>query len=131
HCFIEARPDGYYITDNNSSNGTFLNGERVQQAMLKSGDRIEFGRNGSAGLIQVEAAAADEPPESFRLNELAGFSSAAINVPTNMQNSVANIGLGQVAVAPSEKKVGKYLGVALTIFVMVFLSLIVVGIMFL
>lgn len=131
HCFIEARPDGYYITDNNSSNGTFLNGERVQQAVLKSGDRIEFGRNGSAATVHIDGGAADEPPESFRLNQLAEYSSAAVNAPANLQNSVANIGLGQIAVAPSEKKVGKYLGVALTIFVMVFLSLIVVGIMFL
>jgi RsiW-degrading membrane proteinase PrsW (M82 family) len=131
HCFIEARPDGYYITDNNSSNGTFLNGERVQQTMLKSGDRIEFGRNGSAATVHIDGAAFDEPPESIRLNQLAEYSSAAIHAPVNLQNSVANIGLGQIAVAPSEKKVGKYLGVALTIFTMVFLSLIVVVIMFL
>ena len=26
HAFIEARPDGFYVTDNKSTNGTLLNG---------------------------------------------------------------------------------------------------------
>ena len=35
HAFIEAKPDGYYLTDNNSTNGTFLNGRQVQTARIK------------------------------------------------------------------------------------------------
>jgi len=29
HCFIEARTDGFYITDNSSTNGTFVNGQQI------------------------------------------------------------------------------------------------------
>ncbi len=132
HCFIEAKPDGYYLTDNNSSNGTFLNGERIQQSMLHEGDRIDFGKNGSSATVHLQGdSQAVQAPENFRMNELAQYSSAAIKVPDNLQNSMASIGLGQVAVAPTNKNVGKYVGIGLTIFMMIFLSLIVVGIMFL
>lgn len=130
HCFIEAKPDGYYLTDNGSSNGTYLNGERIQQTILRDGDRIDFGKNGSSATVRLQIDE-PQPPVSFRLNELQEFNAIAVNVPDNLQNSMASIGLGQIAVAPPNKNVGKYVGVALTIFMMIFLSLIVVGIMFL
>lgn len=34
----------YYLTDLGSSNGTFVNSQRVQQHVLKSGDRVQIGR---------------------------------------------------------------------------------------
>src|SRR5688500_18930956 len=46
HAFIEAKADGYYITDNQSTNGTLVNGNRIDTAQLHSGDTIQFGRNG-------------------------------------------------------------------------------------
>ena len=42
HAFIEAKADGYYLTDNNSTNGTFLNGAPVTAANLSSGDTIQL-----------------------------------------------------------------------------------------
>jgi RsiW-degrading membrane proteinase PrsW (M82 family) len=53
HCFIEAKPDGFYLTDNKSTNGTILNGEKVVSAKLNSGDRVQFGKNGVEALIQI------------------------------------------------------------------------------
>ncbi len=38
HAFIEAKADGYYLTDNESTNGTILNGERIQMSKIQSGD---------------------------------------------------------------------------------------------
>ena len=46
HAFIELKPDGFYLTDYNSTNGTFLNGQKINTAKLNSGDIIQFGKNG-------------------------------------------------------------------------------------
>ena len=43
HCQITETPDGHVIEDLGSSNGTFVNGKRVETTSLKSGDRITLG----------------------------------------------------------------------------------------
>lgn len=41
HCVIRELPDGTcLIEDLNSSNGTFLNGKRIRQTVIKEGDRL-------------------------------------------------------------------------------------------
>ncbi|HBE83173.1 MAG TPA: hypothetical protein DDW24_10385, partial [Blastocatellia bacterium] len=54
HAFIEAKQDGFYITDNNSTNGTLVNGSRVQTAKINNGDTVQFGRNGVTASIRIE-----------------------------------------------------------------------------
>ncbi len=45
HCRVTALPGGELeVRDLNSTNGTFVNGERVENAVLESGDRIQVGR---------------------------------------------------------------------------------------
>lgn len=44
HAIIVPRPAGARVLDDRSSNGTFVNGVRVQQAELASGDVIVLGR---------------------------------------------------------------------------------------
>src|SRR4029079_11891367 len=39
HCRIESVPDGIWIVDLKSANGTFVNGERVTRHKLADGDR--------------------------------------------------------------------------------------------
>lgn len=44
HAFIYPRDDGYVVRDNNSKNGTFLNGKRIQaETELKKGDEVLIG----------------------------------------------------------------------------------------
>ncbi|MFH1227416.1 MAG: FHA domain-containing serine/threonine-protein kinase [Planctomycetota bacterium] len=43
HFKIESRMDGYYLIDSGSMNGTFVNGTRVQEKLLKIGDMIQVG----------------------------------------------------------------------------------------
>ncbi len=43
HCCIEQREDGLYLRDLGSSNGTFHNQQRVQEAKLEAGDRVTIG----------------------------------------------------------------------------------------
>jgi len=45
HCRLTALPDGQLeVRDLESTNGTFVNGKRVEVARLSSGDRLQVGR---------------------------------------------------------------------------------------
>jgi pSer/pThr/pTyr-binding forkhead associated (FHA) protein len=44
HAILVPRPSGARVLDDRSSNGTFVNGRRVQQADLHDGDVIVLGR---------------------------------------------------------------------------------------
>ena len=43
HAYIEVRGTTYTVTDQNSNNGTFVNGESVTEAVVRSGDELTFG----------------------------------------------------------------------------------------
>lgn len=53
HAFIERKLDGYYLTDYNSTNGTFVNGQKITTTKLNSGDTVHFGKNGAEGEIFI------------------------------------------------------------------------------
>lgn len=44
HCRITARADTLVVEDLRSTNGTFVNGRRVERATLGEGDRLTIGR---------------------------------------------------------------------------------------
>jgi RsiW-degrading membrane proteinase PrsW (M82 family) len=128
HAFIEAKSDGFYLTDNNSLNGTHVNGERIHRVQLHPGDTIEFGRKGVSASVQVERSATvpDQSAAQFQqIQQVAGRHT------DNFQNSMSNIGLGQLEAVPEPSRTGRYVGIGFTIFAIVFMALIVVAIMFL
>ena len=43
HAKIQLQADGIWIEDLASTNGTFVNGEKIKRAKLKEGDRVLFG----------------------------------------------------------------------------------------
>ena len=57
HCILEIAPPQCFLRDLSSTNGTFVNGIRVETAHLKHGDRIQGGET----VLEVEVAA--EPSE--------------------------------------------------------------------
>lgn len=134
HAFIEARPDGYYVTDNQSTNGTLLNGTLVTTTKLNSGDIIQFGKNGVTANVIIEPPTNPQyslPQEDFRKEQITQFNQLAQNESVSFQTSIANFGLGANAAKTEPDNTGKYIGIGITLFVIVFLSLIVVGLMFL
>ena len=128
HAFIEARSDGFYITDNNSLNGTMVNGYRIQKAKVNSGDNIQFGRNGVSATAHIDAVA--PPLADLAAVQLQQFREAEKQKPDNLQHSMANIGLGHLEAVPEPSRTGRFVGIGLTIFAVVFLSLIVIAITF-
>jgi pSer/pThr/pTyr-binding forkhead associated (FHA) protein len=44
HCRLSAGASELEVVDLESTNGTFVNGERITRAMLKQGDRLGVGR---------------------------------------------------------------------------------------
>jgi len=86
HCYIETKPDGFYLSDNGSTNGTFVNGERIQTVKLNSGDRLQFGKNGVTAAVEIETASSQ--PTSVMPN----FEQSAetrFHVPEIKQSDVA------------------------------------------
>ena len=44
HCRLEAGPTAVEVVDLSSTNGTFVNDERIDRASLTTGDRLRVGR---------------------------------------------------------------------------------------
>src|SRR5262245_35674953 len=44
HCRLEAGPESVNVIDLSSTNGTFVNGKRVERARLAEGDCLRVGR---------------------------------------------------------------------------------------
>ncbi|MBA2378656.1 MAG: PrsW family intramembrane metalloprotease [Blastocatellia bacterium] len=113
HAFIEAKADGFYLTDNKSTNGTLVNGKTVTSAKLASGDIIKFGRRGVEASISIEES--DDATEDARV-----FPAPSVN------DSFAQIGVGNVhAEAEREVSIGRvffYIGLTATIVLMAFLG---------
>ncbi len=61
HCELVHQPGGWSVRDLGSSNGTYLNGERILERPLKDGDRLRLGQSElefKEGAAPVEAAPA-------------------------------------------------------------------------
>lgn len=72
HAKLTLRPDGIEVQDLESSNGTFVNGERVTTAVVRHGDRLRIGRLlfSVTAFGQEAAAAAVSPEERNKLIRL-------------------------------------------------------------
>ncbi|OGV43794.1 MAG: hypothetical protein A2X46_08880 [Lentisphaerae bacterium GWF2_57_35] len=94
HCGIRLWDGDFYIKDLKSRNGTYVNGERVELAKLKAGDRIQVGsmafsfdQNGTAGadvaLQEVEKQMADGKGYGTILREIVHNMDGGIEAATS------------------------------------------------
>ena len=79
HCLLEIAPPQAFLRDLGSTNGTFVNGIRVETAHLKHGDRIQGGET----VLEVEVAGDpnDSPyvPGSLEMSEPSLITVACLN----------------------------------------------------
>ncbi|MFO1490854.1 MAG: FHA domain-containing protein [Kiritimatiellia bacterium] len=68
HCGIRLWDGEYFAKDLQSKNGTYLNGEKIEMARIKAGDRIRVGATVLA--VEDENSGADVPGTETSLNTL-------------------------------------------------------------
>lgn len=61
HLELVQRDDGIWLQDKDSTNGTKVNGKRVQEVLLKDGDEILIGTSVAAEFFQKTAADSSTP----------------------------------------------------------------------
>ncbi len=71
HCQVEVNGDEVVVTDLNSTNGTYVNGSRIESRRIRPGDRVSLGRVEMA-LVQEEGDATVEEPRASLEHETVG-----------------------------------------------------------
>jgi len=79
HCRIEKRPQGYFLKDLQSKNGTYLNGERVLEAPLKAYDEIQIGN--STFIYRENLKLKTDIPELFYKSKNISWNSELKKIP--------------------------------------------------
>jgi len=72
HAQIVLEGGEFYLVDQGSKHGTFVNGERIQRQKLERNDRMEFGARDSAYLIFNPAHATSNTAREF-LSQISGI----------------------------------------------------------
>jgi len=110
HAYINAQPDGFYITDNQSTNGTLLNRNRIETARLSDGDIVQFGKNGVRARVSIDAvpniAAPVSVGDGYDEEQPAPFDMSDVAPSKSVQLSISQLGLGGIQRALVEGGVG-------------------------
>lgn len=100
HCILEIAPPQAFLRDLGSTNGTYVNGMRVDTAHLKSGDRIQGGET----ILEVEVSI----PQSD-LDTAPKPSSAGLTVPSMVNVLCLNCSVPAEVEASHKDEVFSYL----------------------
>jgi pSer/pThr/pTyr-binding forkhead associated (FHA) protein len=68
HAMVETTPAGIWLRDLGSSNGTYVNGVQVRDAVLFTGDQLAFDRN----RFLIEAPGTPTRPQGLDVQEIGG-----------------------------------------------------------
>ena len=94
HARISLDSDEIKIEDLGSTNGTFVNGEKVKEARLKEGDRILIGTSILKLVVQGPSAVElDEKVVKAKLEEAAARSARAVTKTSSMQGKIEEVPL--------------------------------------
>src|SRR5579863_4716003 len=72
HALIVLEEDGFFLVDQGSKHGTFVNGERIQRQKLERNDRLEFGARDSTYAIFNPAHGTSNTARDF-LSQISGI----------------------------------------------------------
>lgn len=136
HAYIEKKPDGFYLIDNQSTNGTLLNGQKIQISRLNSGDQIQFGTNGVAAVVNLDTSADASEPTLLKADinipqNLQPASTGQMPLPIDIRNSITGLSGASFNYEPAKPANSyKNIIIAAVILGVLFLSLIVSLLMF-
>jgi len=92
HAVIEREGESFYITDNNSTNGVFVNGHRVSREQLRYGDEITVFKHKlkfiAVDLSQDAADAAKSNPSAVNPNETVQIDAAQLQAILQQQRAL-------------------------------------------
>ena len=80
HFAVECEPAGCRVIDKRSTNGTFLNGKRIDQALLSNGDEIRSGQ--TVFRVTITADGAIGPPASPQPQSAPAPGFSSLHTPT-------------------------------------------------
>ncbi|MGA8620274.1 MAG: FHA domain-containing protein, partial [Candidatus Sulfotelmatobacter sp.] len=72
HALIVLEAEGFFVVDQGSKHGTFVNGERIQRQKLERNDRVEFGARDSTYAIFNPAHSTSNTARDF-LSQISGI----------------------------------------------------------
>jgi len=107
HAFVFERDGELVLQDVGSGSGTLLDGELVQEAVLRDGDLLELGRGGprlrvrdegEAGRVSLVQALAWARPDGRRLSDLGGFARVLVHETAVRTSRPIRLVLGGAAV---------------------------------
>jgi phosphoserine phosphatase RsbU/P len=73
HAMIVLEPEGFFLVDQGSKHGTFINGERIQRQKLERNDRLEFGARDTTYAIFNPAHATSNTARDFLRSQISGI----------------------------------------------------------
>ncbi len=139
HATIRAEQDGFYVVDEQSTNGTLLNGSFIQKSLLHSGDTIQLSSHGPRIRVQIEGMDTVRATQVFaRLPQSASpeagpkpaVASAPAQQPASRDASLMETFSGLTTYNPTKQKDNtRMLGCVAALVVGGFLMLVVMGIM--
>lgn len=129
HAFVYSGSDGYYVRDNGSTNGTYLNGEMINKAKLSDGDTLAFGRDGvkarviidqhgdSVQTLPREAGPGDlpitQPGPTKDVPEVFSLAQKQQRQPIGLNQTISGVGLSAQEVMLPPPQTAKYVAVAI------------------
>lgn len=102
HCQISIREDHVSVRDMGSSNGTFVNGQRVQESDLEAGDKLVIGPITFTIVIDGQPATIDVVPSSGNARSPQELDSGTVDVEAAMEQQTAPA-VKRPAPAPASK----------------------------
>jgi RsiW-degrading membrane proteinase PrsW (M82 family) len=135
HAVIQAEAGGYYLIDQKSRNGTYVNGTRIERIKLNSGDVIQFGSGGPQAFISIQQSAAAAQAPKLVIPKLPDYNGGAQpddpGLEQSYRRSIADFGLYNPDRPSVKNGSHKHIGIAIVLMLGVFLSLLVISLVFL
>lgn len=114
HSIVEKREDGWYIVDQNSGNGTYLNDERIREELLYDGDVIGIGD--AVATFLAPGTSADQAP---RLDATQMLPQSSLEIPSD------GTGLTSASYAPASNKRKKLILIGVMVVALIAVAVVV------